>query len=377
MTHDAVTFFSEDIPEFIREHLKDDNTLIEKSRQAVRALRDYGNNLRLLPSDASFAVGSEALADIIDVNLGHTATPEEILRAAEEGFARTRETIQNMAQQIDGQSDWQTILQEKLPALTSHGDVLPLYRKQVDELRQYVIEHDVLSIPPDESIDVLETPSYLQSLRATGSYRAPLTGRSESHGVFFVTPDEEDLTIIAGQCPYLSAHETYPGHHILDHVRRHHPNPVRRQIESPLFYEGWACYVESLLDEWDYVTDPCRRLVQQKRQLWRSLRAILDIRLQSETMTLEEAVAELEALGYNRARAVRQIRRFALTPGYQLCYFTGMQEILRLRKRFSSATNHRHFHDILLHGGEIPFHLAEKRLQACAKQKKAHNSSLT
>ena len=158
------------------------------------------------------------------------------------------------------------------------------------------------------------------------------------------------------------------GHHVLDHLRIQHPNPIRRQMESPLFYEGWACYAETLLDELDYVTDPCRRLVQQKRQLWRSLRAILDVKLQTGRLSLEEGVAELQALGYSRPRAVRQIRRFALTPGYQLCYFMGMHEIFRLREAFSPGMGLRRFHDTLLNGGQIPFPLVETRLQPCASQ---------
>ena len=49
---------------------------------------------------------------------------------------------------------------------------------------------------------------------------------------------------------------------------------------------------------------------------------------------------------------------------YQLCYFMGTYEILRLRDRFLSQSGPKPFHDTLLAGGEIPFHLVEKRLEA-------------
>jgi uncharacterized protein (DUF885 family) len=219
-----------------------------------------------------------------------------------------------------------------------------------------------VALPPEDKLSVEETPSYLQSLRATGSYRAPLTGQADMAGVFYITPEKENLQLVAGHCPYLSAHETYPGHHVLDHVRIHHPNAVRRQIESPIVYEGWACYAEQLVDELGYVTDPRRQLVEMKRQLWRGVRAVLDIKLHTGRIGREEAATEIEALGYPPGIARRQVRRFCMTPGYQLGYFMGMVEILQLRDRFSSAADLSPFHDAWLSGGQIPFHLAEKRL---------------
>ena len=174
--------------------------------------------------------------------------------------------------------------------------------------------------------------------------------------------------MIARHCPYLSAHETYPGHHLLDQLRIHHLNPVRRQIESPLFYEGWACYAEQLLDELGYVRDPRQRLVQLERRLWRCLRAVLDVELHTEMTSPEEAVARIQDLGYSRARALRQVRRFCLTPGYQLCYFMGNHEILRLRERFAPALGLSGFHDGLLEGGQLPFHLVERRLEKTGRK---------
>jgi uncharacterized protein (DUF885 family) len=58
------------------------------------------------------------------------------------------------------------------------------------------------------------------------------------------------------------------------------------------------------------------------------------------------------------------VRRFRLTPGYQLCYSLGRYEILRLRERFAPRLGRDVFHRTLLEGGELPFHLAAKRLEA-------------
>jgi uncharacterized protein (DUF885 family) len=57
------------------------------------------------------------------------------------------------------------------------------------------------------------------------------------------------------------------------------------------------------------------------------------------------------------------VKRFSLTPGYQLCYFTGNQEILKLREKFSPPVSIKEFHKMLLEGGQIPFYLIERRLK--------------
>ncbi|MBW2027715.1 MAG: DUF885 family protein [Deltaproteobacteria bacterium] len=114
-----------------------------------------------------------------------------------------------------------------------------------------------------------------------------------------------------------------PGHHLLDSFRIHHPNPIRRQIESPLFYEGWACYGEQLLDEFGYTKDPLHVRTGLKRRLWRILRAKLDIELHTGRTDSKRSAQGLVALGYSPDRALRQVKRFSLTPGYQLCYFQG------------------------------------------------------
>jgi len=365
MAKDARNFHNHDILAFIAERMGEDKELFGKNRKVLEAWEQYGKELLQLPSRKSFAVGEDGLKKILAVNLCYPKSPGEILEIAQYAYQTTQEKIHECARKIDSRKTWKLIIYEQLPSVSSPSEVLQLFQKEVENLQRFFSSQDILTFPSGEDVIVLQTPSYLQSLRATASYRAPLTGNTKGHGIFYITPGKEDLEIMSRHCPYLSAHETYPGHHILDHLRIHHGNPIRRQIESPLFYEGWACYVEQLLDELGYVQDPRQQLIQLKRQLWRDLRAVLDIELQTGKMSLAQAAEKIKSLGFSSTRAQRQIRRFALTPGYQLCYFMGMHEIIQLREKFSSRLGLKLFHDTLLGGGEIPFHLVEKRLEAC------------
>jgi hypothetical protein len=369
MIQDALHFYHHDIRAFIKEKVGDDMGLGAKHCAVVEAWEDYMKGLQAFPSRKSFAIGENALDKIIRMSLSYHVPAREILEIARHAYLKTQEKYIKLARSLEKRTARRGVAYKAPPSVRSPAALLQLYQREVRDLRRFFLSRDIITFPPGEGLSVRETPYYLRSLRATASYRAPLTGNTREHGTFYLTPGEEDLALIARHCPYLSAHETYPGHHILDHLRIHHANPIRRQIESPLFYEGWACYAEQLLDELGYVKDPRQQLIQLMRQMWRCIRAMLDVELQTGKIVPGRAAKKLQALGFSSQRAQRQVRRFCLSPGYQLCYFIGMQEIIRLRKKFASRLGLKLFHDTLLGGGEIPFYLVEKRLEATAYKK--------
>jgi hypothetical protein len=363
MIRDAIHFYGRDVHLFLELKTGGDERLLSMLQRVLSAWAEYQKAVQGCPPGVAFAIGEEGFEELLSKSLFYDKSPAEVLEIAENAYNETLKRIQVLVAGIDRQKDWETLREERVPLVSSPEEAVALYGREVRSLRTFFAAQDIVTYPPGESVDVLETPAYLQSLRATASYQAPLTGRTGEKGIFFITPGEDDLELISGHCPYLSAHETYPGHHVLDHIRIHHPNPVRRQIESPLFYEGWACYAEQLLDELGYITDRRQQLIQLERQLWRSLRAMLDVRLQTGGMGLEQGQREIEKLGFSSTRAQSQIRRFAMTPGYQSCYFLGNHEILCLREMYAPKIGLKEFHDILLGGGEIPFLFVEKRLK--------------
>jgi hypothetical protein len=366
MAQDAVRFYSRDIQVFVKEKMGGSKDIFSQNIKVLEAWEQFKQGLHGLPTRETVAVGEEGLKKILAVSLGYPKSPREILKIAQNAYRETEEKLNITARRIGSRKTWIQMIKENYRSKASFAEVMRLFRQEVKNLRHFIYAQDIITLPPGEQVRVFETPAYLLSLRATASYKAPFTGRANGLGRFYITPGRDDLGLIASHCPYLSAHETYPGHHILDHLRLHHPNPIRRQIESPLFYEGWACYAEQLLDDSGYIQDPRQQMIGLKRQLWRNLRAALDVELQTGKIGLAQAAKRIEMLGFPASRARRQARRFCLTPGYQLCYFMGMHEMIRLRERFSSKLGPKVFHDTLLGGGEIPFHLVEKRMAAAS-----------
>jgi uncharacterized protein (DUF885 family) len=103
-------------------------------------------------------------------------------------------------------------------------------------------------------------------------------------------------------------------------------------------------------------------LVDYKRRLWRSARCQVDVGLATGRINTTDARILLETCGFSVDEAHRQIDRFRLNPGYQLCYSHGSHEFEQLRSFSGNFANETDFHAFLLEGGELPFHLIRKRL---------------
>jgi uncharacterized protein (DUF885 family) len=136
----------------------------------------------------------------------------------------------------------------------------------------------------------------------------------------------------------LTAHETFPGHHLLDSRRWGQLRPVRRHVEYPLFYEGWASFGEELMFDTGFFSGPADSLLMAKRRFWRAMRGRIDLDIHTRRRTLEEAAALMVANGLPARQAAAMVRRYALKPGYQLAYTMGRRQFKRLYDRFRTHT---------------------------------------
>jgi uncharacterized protein (DUF885 family) len=106
---------------------------------------------------------------------------------------------------------------------------------------------------------------------------------------------------------------------------------------------------------------PLDLLIDLKRNLWRSARCLIDVGLTTGKISTADASELLKVCGFSPREARRQIDRFQLNPGYQVCYSLGNYEFTRLKKAYAPRLGNKRFHKYLLEGGELPFHLIDKR----------------
>ena len=343
---------------------------IENASIALNALDRFLSSLIPQP-DRNFAV--KTLPQTLKEHFLSTRSVDEIYQMAVEDWHTNLELLDKLKSKIDPSSSWQELYHGYFPSDIDRSDTMSLYQEEIDRLRTFFSHQGFDAEALDTPLEIAETPGYLRSVRGAASFAAAFSADRRETSYFYITTHLNGQNTSTAdnllkkrfhrEFKLLTAHETIPGHHYLDAVRRSLSNPVRRQIESPLFYEGWASYAEYMLIDSGYIDSPLDLLVDYKRRLWRSARCQVDVGLTTEKIKLDDAVHLLKVCGFSAEEASRQVYRFRLNPGYQLCYSLGCHEFKQLRAAYGSRLTARRFHQILLDGGEIPFQLIEQRFK--------------
>ena len=237
----------------------------------------------------------------------------------------------------------------------------------LEDIRQSLIDFDVISVPSEDRCQVIETPTYMRyAFAAMDSAGALETKATESF--YYVTPVEEDWTAQQREewlsnfnydtLKVISIHEVYPGHfvhHLHNRYGRELPL-VNRVATSYSFTEGWAHYTEQMMLETQYGEgQPKLLLTQLLEALVRNCRYMCSLWMHTEGMTLEDATKFFMDNAYMaELPARREALRGTFDPGY-LNYTLGKLMILKLRDDYQrergSAYALKDFHDRLLSFG--------------------------
>ena len=246
-------------------------------------------------------------------------------------------------------------------------------RAMLEEIRQYVIAHDVVTVPSEERAQVIETPRFFRfataALNPPGSFE-----KVAREGFYYVTPAEEtwpaekreewlrhlNYTMLRN----ISVHECYPGHYV--HLL--HQNRVRdavlKSYFSYAFTEGWAHYCEEMMVEQGF-GDLRLKLAQLQDALLRNCRYISSIMMHTAGWSWQDATRFFMENAYlDRLPAEREAKRGTWDPGY-LNYTLGKLMIKKLCADWSGqhrGASIREFHDGLLGLGAPPLGLVREHL---------------
>jgi uncharacterized protein (DUF885 family) len=337
------------------------------------ALEDFNRFLKSISPEPDKRFAVSTLETSLTDHFLSSHSPEEIYVIARGEWQEILGQLKNLQIHIDPNKTWDQLYHDYTPSKTQKEEIIALYGDEINRLRRFFsqngFDEELLSAP----IEIAYTPTYLKSVRSSASFAAAFSRDPQEKSYFYISTqfprhnsEETDHHLqqrLNREYKMLTAHETIPGHHFLDSFRRKLKNPIRRQIESPLFYEGWASYAESMLIEYGYLSNPLEELVSYKRKLWRSARCQIDVGLTIGKLSENKAVDLLQICGFASAEAKRQLDRFRLNPGYQLCYGYGSYEFKQLKKKYGHFLEGKEFYSFLLEGGELPFHLIEKRFE--------------
>ena len=381
----ALAFLTETVPTFARVEDVEAGELVTAAARAARSLVDYTDFLRtdLLPrSFGEFAVGRDVFESKLRVEHMLDVTADEAGAIGRQVFGETRQALIRLAGELgedeenelsdsDVEPTWADLVTEHGQRHPTPAGLLEAYRAELVRLRAFVVERDLVTIPANEELSLVETPAFARSTTPFAAYLQPAPFETSQRGEFWVTPIDETASEADQEAqlaehsyygiPSTALHEAYPGHHLQLVQSNNVSTFIRRHMLSSLFCEGWALYCEQLLGEQGYVplgaaTDDPRvfRLFLLKDQLWRAARIMIDVGLHTGGMTPDQAVRILvDDVKLAPALARVEVSRYAATPTQPLSYTFGKLEILRLRTELADLPL-REFHDKLLSHGTIP-----------------------
>jgi len=302
---------------------------------------------------------------------------DAILQIGWEQLRVNLDARRSAAREVDPDADLPSVIARlKADHPATFEQALEAYKDAMRRARAHLIEHDIVTVPDDEVIEVIATPEYLRSVMPFAAYFSPARFDADQRGIYVVTPAVDDdpnamLEHYFASISNTSVHEAYPGHHLQLAVASKHPSLTRMLTDAPEFVEGWGMYSEQMMREEGFDAGPAFRTAMYTDAVWRACRIILDVRMHRGELTPEEATDFLvEHTGFETANARAEVRRYTYTPGYQLSYLLGKVLILGLRederRRLGADFSLRNFHDTLLRNGSLPISFHRRLLRGGA-----------
>lgn len=369
------SLFQQAIPEFAAQVQSQAlrKELLAANDDALEAMRGFGEFLKrelLARSDGDFAIGKELFDYHLRIEHFLDETGDDLLEIGRETLEATKGEMARLCREIDPAKTWQEVVAELKKDHPAADALVDYYAREMQRAREFVTAQNLVDIPANESLTVVETPAFERAVLPYAAYMPPAPFEARQDGLFWVTPidktrsPEQQEAQLQGHSRYgivvIALHEAYPGHHLQFSRANRVPSRFRRHFaNSNLFVEGWALYCEEMMYEQGFYTDPRVRLMQLKDQLWRACRVLIDVQLHARQMTPEQAVQFLlDEAKLEEPNAWAEVRRYVMSPTQPMSYLLGKRLLLQLRSRFEQRQGARfdlrRFHNELLSYGSAP-----------------------
>ncbi len=360
-------------------------TVNQRAVAELRAFVKWLEQEKLPHAHSKHALGRANYARMLRNDEFLTLSPERVLEIGMAELKREQAIFAETARQIDPSRKPIDVFKELQKDHPTEQGLIPDTKKNLEGIRQFLIDRKIVSLPTDVRVRVEETPQFA---RATSFASMDTPGPFETKATeayYYVTPPnatdtqaQKDEWLTAFNyytTDVVSIHEAYPGHYLqFIHLNASPANRLQKILNSYAFVEGWAHYTEKMaLDEgfglgnYAAPTDADRlraakyRLAQSDEALLRLCRLCSSIGLHCQGWTVEQATKFFEDNCYYEPKPAKQEAiRGTFDPGY-LYYTLGKLQILKLRRDWQAqegaAYSLQRFHDEMLRHGAPPVHL--------------------
>jgi uncharacterized protein (DUF885 family) len=347
----------------------------EANDSAITAVKDFDAWLgeQEKTSNNDFVLGSDKFKAMLKQTEGVDIDLAQLEQIGQKDLQRN---LDAMKQECDKYAPGMTLIDcsNKASAHKAEGtDVIQAATAQLADLRKFIQDKDLVSMPGTEEAKVAQSPPYkawnFAYINIPGPYETGLPS------VYYVSPPDptwdkkkqEEYIPGKGSLLFTSVHEVYPGHF----VQFLHANRAQSKFGQVFvgyaFAEGWAHYCEEMMyDAGLGQGDPEMHIGQLQEALLRDVRFLSAIGMHTKGMTVEESKKMFLEQGLrSEGEAEQQSNRGTFDPAY-LNYTMGKLMIMKLRDDWCASRGGRsawkQFHDQFLSYGGPPIPLVRKAM---------------
>ena len=337
-------------------------------------------------------LGADQYAVKFKLALATERTPDQVLGDAEGRLKEVRAQMLQIAlplharwyaghsahEELQGMERENKVVREVLDHIAQDHSTVAGYfgdaKKDLEEARAFAAAKNLLTLPPGSNLQVIPTPEFERGIYGVGGFNPAPALEPQLGAFFWLTPIPDAWTKARVESKLreynfynlrlLVIHEAMPGHY----VQGEFANallPKQRGVLRAVFsnganVEGWAQYItQVMLDEGFLDNAPELRLTLLKQELRVDANAILDIRLQTNRMTDDQAMELMETRTFQEhEEAVAKLQRAKLSSTQLPMYFAGWRDWLKVRemvkKSKGAAFTLHDFHDQALREGAVP-----------------------
>lgn len=330
--------------------------------ESLRAFQDFLKNDLAKRDQADWRLGPEKYEQKFRYVLETDRKPDEVLAEAEADLKTVRARMLELALPLHRKmypgkpdpKDANQTISETLNRVAERRSTPETYmadaKRDLEDARNFVREKGLLKLPPRDNLQVIETPKFMRGIYAVGGFNAAPALEPQLGAFYWITPIPKDWPrerVASKLREYnfynlklLTIHEAMPGHYVqMEYANEVEPRS-RRLLRSVFgngpYIEGWAQYAtQMMLDEGFLDNSPELRLTFQKQELRVLANAILDIRLQTNRMTDQQALdLMMQQTFQEKEEATAKLQRAKLSSAQLPMYLLGWRGWIRVREQY-------------------------------------------
>lgn len=358
----------------------------DANKKAIAAINDFASFLekeKLPKANNKYAIGLENYKKMLLYQEQIKLSPDEILAIGLKELKKEQASFNAAAKIINPNKKPIDVYNDMQKEHPTASDLIPHARKNIEAIRQYIIDHKIVTIPSEVRVKIQETPAYARST-STASMDSPGPFETKATQAFYYitpvdpkwTPKQQEDWL--AQFNYyttdiVSIHEAYPGHYTqFLHSNASKTSKIQKVFMSYAYVEGWAHYTEKMMIDEGYgnTGDPIKaakyRLAQSGDALLRICRLCVSINTHCHGLNVDDATKFFMNNWYQGDKPSRQeAMRGTYDPGY-LFYTLGKLQILKLREDYKKQEGSNYslqkFNDAMLDNGMPPIQIMREIL---------------